>query len=140
MVQRPPPNGYTSPRFPSLNWELTDPTERKERSLFYIRDIWSFTVLWTLIIYAVFHLGAAAIAVVMHGHRRSGWKFLWAVPVVYLLVAAAQALLSGSVVGLMLGAIYNAGYFSMSPWIPLAWGIINVLVLVISSFSIQGGL
>ncbi|MBE3047606.1 hypothetical protein IMZ48_34855 [Candidatus Bathyarchaeota archaeon] len=42
--------------------------------------------------------------------------------------------------GFRLGAIYNAGFFSMSPWIPLAWGMINVLVLVISSFSIQGGL
>lgn len=101
MVQRAPPDGYTAPPFPSLVWELTDPTERKERSLFYVKDIWAFTVLWTVIIYAGFHLGAAGIAVAMHGHKRSGWKVLWAIPLVYLFVAAAQGLLAGSVVGLV---------------------------------------
>ena len=39
-----------------------------------------------------------------------------------------------------LGAVYNAGYFSMSTWIPFIWGWINVLVLIISSFTMQGGL
>jgi len=39
-----------------------------------------------------------------------------------------------------LGAVYNAGFFSMSTWIPLLWGDINVLVLIIASFTIQGGL
>lgn len=101
MVQRAPPDGYTAPRFPSLVWELTDPTARKERSLFYVKDIWAFTVLWTVIIYAVFHLGAAAIAVAAHGDKRGGWRVLWAIPLVYLFVAAAQGLLAGSVVGLL---------------------------------------
>jgi hypothetical protein len=39
-----------------------------------------------------------------------------------------------------LGAVYNAGYFSMSTWIPFIWSLINILVLILSSFSIQGGL
>jgi len=39
-----------------------------------------------------------------------------------------------------LGAVYRAGYFQMSTWIPFVWGWINVFVLVISAFSIQGGL
>lgn len=39
-----------------------------------------------------------------------------------------------------LAAVYNAGFFAMSTWIPLLWGIINVLVLIIASFTIQGGL
>jgi len=39
-----------------------------------------------------------------------------------------------------LAAVYNAGYYSMSTWVPLLWGLINVLVLIISSFTIQGGL
>lgn len=33
-----------------------------------------------------------------------------------------------------------AGYYRMSTWIPLVWGVVNVLVLVLSSFSLQGGL
>lgn len=111
MVQRAPPDGYTAPSFPSLVWELTDPTVQKERSLFYVKDIWAFTVLWTVIIYAVFHLGAAGIAVTMHGHKRSGWKVLWAIPLLYLFVAAAQGLLAGSVVGL----VYVAGRSRENP-------------------------
>ena len=39
-----------------------------------------------------------------------------------------------------LGAVYNAGYYEMNTWIPLVWAFVSVLVLIISSFSIQGGL
>ena len=39
-----------------------------------------------------------------------------------------------------LGAIYNSGAFQMSTWIPFTWALINLLVLIVSSFSIQGGL
>lgn len=39
-----------------------------------------------------------------------------------------------------LGTIYNAGSFKMSTWIPLTWGVINALVLILSSFAMQGGL
>ena len=39
-----------------------------------------------------------------------------------------------------LGAIYTAGSFRMSTWIPFIWSWINLLVLILSSFSIKGGL
>lgn len=39
-----------------------------------------------------------------------------------------------------LAAVYNAGDFRMSTWIPCVWGVINMLVLILSSFSLQGGL
>ncbi len=39
-----------------------------------------------------------------------------------------------------LGAIYNAGGFRVSTWIPFIWSLASLLVLVVSSFSIQGGL
>lgn len=39
-----------------------------------------------------------------------------------------------------LGAIYRAGDLKMSTWIPFIWALINVLVLILSSFSMQGGL
>jgi hypothetical protein len=64
--------------------------------------MWRFTLLWTLIIYALFHLGAAGVALSMQvGKKRSNWKFLWMVPVVYLIVAGLEALFAGSIVGLM---------------------------------------
>jgi len=67
-------------------------------------------------------------------------SWVWMVPLVYIVIGASEALLAGSLVGLVLGAVYNAGYFRMSTWTPLLWGIINMLVLVVSSFRIQGGL
>ena len=39
-----------------------------------------------------------------------------------------------------LGAVYNAGGFKVSTWIPFVWSLVSVLVLIVSSFSIQGGL
>ena len=38
------------------------------------------------------------------------------------------------------GASYLAGNFTMSTWIPFVWGWVNVLVLIVSSFRMQGGL
>ena len=54
--------------------------------------------------YALFHLGAVLVAVVSHGFNKASWKFLWAVPFVYLLIAGFEALLAGSVTGLMSAA------------------------------------
>jgi hypothetical protein len=39
-----------------------------------------------------------------------------------------------------LSAVYTAGYFKMSTWIPFSWGVVNALVLILSSFAMQGGL
>jgi hypothetical protein len=72
-------------------------------------------------------------------------------------VAGFEALFAGSVVGLMsvatksksnisadylsrVGALYLGGHVTMSTWIPFVLAWINLLVLIISSFSIQGGL
>jgi Putative transmembrane protein 170 len=92
------------------------------------------------------------------GKGPAGWKYIWIIPLAYAAVAGIEALLAGSIVGIMygelsdhiilyleltkssLGAVYNAGYFQMSTWIPFVWSLINVLVLILSSFSIQGGL
>jgi hypothetical protein len=61
-------------------------------------------------------------------------------PAAYAVVAAAQAFLAGSVVGGLLGAVYNAGYFKMSTWIPFVWGLVSAATLVLSGFAIQGGM
>lgn len=96
-----PPN-YQTPPFPSLNVRnLTDQTENKIYTLYYIGDAWRFTVIWTLIVYALFHLGAVMIALFTHGARKKSWKLLWVTPIVYLTVAGLEAILSGSVVGLV---------------------------------------
>ena len=95
---RPP--GYQTPGFPSLNIQtIYDTTDDRRYTLYDITDVWRFTVIWTLVAYAVFHLAAVLIAVYAHGWRISSWKYLWAVPVVYLVIAAMEALMAGSIVG-----------------------------------------
>lgn len=55
-----------------------------------------------MILYGLFHLGAAGIAVLMQvGKRRPNWKYLWLVPLAYVFVAGFEALVAGSVVGVV---------------------------------------
>ena len=67
-----------------------------------------------------------------------GW--VWIIPVAYLTIGGIEALLAGSLVGLVAGAVYNAGYFKMSTWMPFLWGMVNCLIVILGSFRIQGGL
>ena len=98
----PRPPGYNTPEFPSLNVHtLYDRTPQRLYTLFYIQDVWRFTLIWTLIVYALFHLGAVLIAVFTHGYKKSSWRYWWAVPVVYLVMAGFEALLAGSIIGLV---------------------------------------
>ncbi|KAL2257547.1 hypothetical protein VTK26DRAFT_9497 [Humicola hyalothermophila] len=134
-VGRPPDTA--TPPFPSLFW----PPQRSSVILYELDEMWKFTLFWTLILYGLFHLGAVGVAVLMQvGKRRSNWKYLWLVPLIYASIAGAEALVAGSVVGLIVGATYIAGGFHMSTWIPFVWGWVNVLILIVSSFRIQGGL
>ncbi|KAI2639769.1 hypothetical protein GGS26DRAFT_541552 [Hypomontagnella submonticulosa] len=96
--QNYPPEGYQSLPFPSLCW----PPQNNYCALYTIWDSWRYTLLWTLILYALFHFGAAGIALSMQiGKPRLIWKYLLAVPLVYALVAGAEALFTGSIVGLV---------------------------------------
>ena len=53
-------------------------------------------------LYAIFHLAAAGVALLMQvGKGQSAWKFIWAVPVVYALIAGLEAAFAGSIVGLV---------------------------------------
>lgn len=97
-----PPPGYRVPPFPSLGRPvLADATPQRLHTLYHVADAWRFTLLWTLITYAVFHVAAVLLAVLTHGWKRSSWSYLWAVPGVYLVAAGLEALLAGSVVGLV---------------------------------------
>lgn len=95
------PLGYATPPFPSLYW----PYKAKPgvaNYLYYAHDIWRHTLLWTLLIFGVFHLAVAAFAVLMQlGKGKKAWQYVWAIPLLYILVAGVEALLAGSIVGLM---------------------------------------
>jgi Putative transmembrane protein 170 len=94
------PSGYQRPQFPSLNVQtIYDTTEKRIYTLYFVSDVWRFTVLWTVIVYVLFHLAAVIIALSTHGRRISTWKYLWVLPIIYLFIAGLQAVVTGSIVG-----------------------------------------
>lgn len=93
-----PPADYVVPGWPSLFW----PPLEDEYVLYRIYDMWRFTLFWTLVMYASFHWAAIGIALfVQIGKRRTNWKYLWTVPLVYSAIAGFEALIAGSVTGAM---------------------------------------
>lgn len=95
------PPDYSPPPFPSLYWPLnTKPGAANY--LYFTHDIWRYTLLWTLIVFAIVHLAVAAWAVLMQiGKGNRAWQYAWAIPLLYALVAGVEALLAGSIIGLM---------------------------------------
>lgn len=90
-------SNFTTPRFPALYWPVSVlPGEPKY--LYTTRDAWRFTLFWTIIIFEAFHLAASGYACVV---QWKNWKIMWVVPVVYMALAGVEALMAGSVVGLM---------------------------------------
>ncbi|KAJ6134429.1 hypothetical protein N7523_000751 [Penicillium sp. IBT 18751x] len=138
MANNRVPINYQTPSFPSL-YDPVPSHHHQAYYLYFTKDIWRYTLLWTLIFYAVTHLPVAACTVLTHGRN---WSVIWLVPLFYSVVAGLEGLLAGSIVGLVfvLGAVYEAGNFRMSTWVPLIWAGVNVMVLILTSFPMQGGL
>jgi hypothetical protein len=68
-----------------------------------------------MILYGLFHLGAVGVAVLMQGGKRmSSWKYLWLVPLIYAFIAGAEALIAGTLVGLMFVFPPFTGYHPVS--------------------------
>jgi hypothetical protein len=112
------PPGYQPPPFPSLHWPPQDP----QWSLYTVGDVWRFTLLWTLVLYGLFHLGAAGVALLMQvDKRRSNWKYLWLVPLLYTAIAGVEAVMAGSVVGLMCVSCFRPWFLSLSVHIGACW-------------------
>lgn len=64
--------------------------------------MWRFTLIWTFVMYACFHWAAIGIALIVQiGKKKTNWKYLWTVPIIYSAIAAVEALVAGSVTGAM---------------------------------------
>lgn len=91
------PINYEIPAFPSLYDPF--PTHNTHAYyLYYTQDIWRFTLYWTFIFYAATHFSVAACAVIMQCRN---WKTGWVIPVIYAVIGGLQALMAGSIVGLV---------------------------------------
>jgi hypothetical protein len=70
--------------------------------LYQLQDMWRFTLIWTFVMYACFHWAAVGIALIVQvGKKKTNWKYLWTVPIIYSALAAVEALVAGSVTGAM---------------------------------------
>ena len=96
-TSQPLPDSYTSPPFPSLYWFVNGKAD-EPRYLYRLSDIWRFTLFWTIIIYELCHIAASGYAVVVQWRN---WKVMWIVPLVYMITAGIEAVLAGTVVGLL---------------------------------------
>jgi hypothetical protein len=97
MTSNRVPINYQVPPFPSL-YDIFPTDQGKAQYLYYIQDIWRFTLFWTLIFYAVTHLAVAVWAVFMQCRN---WKTCWVVPVIYAVIGSLEALITGSIIGLL---------------------------------------
>ncbi|WWC95704.1 hypothetical protein V866_002569 [Kwoniella sp. B9012] len=159
------PDGYTTPSFPSLYLPtLHDTTNQRGIFLYEAEAIWHFTLYWTLLLLGSLFLicsiyASLTIFINMTTYRdkpsdrnrndpslnkkkiarkRSKKPPLWPIfilPLISVVIASGISLISATVVGFALAAIYSAGGFSMSTWVPFLWALIQVLVLLISSYS-----
>ncbi|KAL5117603.1 hypothetical protein ACEQ8H_004496 [Pleosporales sp. CAS-2024a] len=130
------PLGYTTPAFPSLYWPLPVGIATSHY-LYKPGDILRFTIYWTLLLVGGIHVVVGLWACIVQWRN---WKLIWIAPALFAVIGGIEALISGTIVGGLLGGVYQAGYFKMSTWIPFVWGVINTLVLILSSFAIYGGL
>lgn len=103
------PISYHVPSFPSL-YNPRPGSDHQAYYLYYTSDIWRFTLFWTMILFGGTHLCVAICAAVM---QCRSWKVICAVPVLYLVVGALEAVLSGSIVGLVYAfpAVFGHGEY-----------------------------
>lgn len=129
------PIDYKTPSFPSLYWPIND--RRYDTAfLYFIEDIWKFTLYWTFIFNGAFYGGAGLYASLTHWKRGGG---LWIFGI-YMLYAGVQGMIIGTVMGFLIGAIYRSGLFSMSTWVPMCCAVVQILLDVTMSYSMVGSI
>lgn len=97
MANNRVPINYEIPSFPSL-YDPFPTHNTYAYYLYYTQDIWRFTLYWTFIFYGATHFSVAAWAVAM---QCRSWKTGLIIPVIYAVIGGLQALMAGSIVGLV---------------------------------------
>ncbi|KAF1802649.1 hypothetical protein FB192DRAFT_1379136 [Mucor lusitanicus] len=137
------PYGYRSaPAWPSLYWPFGpdfDPLNLVAdipHSLYYLQDIWRFTMIWSLLFSLAIYLPAGIWAFIMLAKSRTlKWYVLVMIPFIFVLGGSIASFVIGSIMGVALAFVYNSGFFVMSTWIPFLWALIHILVVLVGSYS-----
>ncbi|KAG2198526.1 uncharacterized protein EV154DRAFT_540283 [Mucor mucedo] len=116
------PYGYrAAPEWPSLYWPFGpgfDPLNLIAdipHSLYYLSGIWAF--------------------VMLAKSRTLKWYILITIPFIFVLGGSVASFVIGSIMGVALAFVYNAGFFVMSTWIPFLWALIHILIVLVGSYS-----
>ncbi|KAI8990770.1 hypothetical protein BDF20DRAFT_903799 [Mycotypha africana] len=116
------PYGYrNAPPWPSLYWPFEpnfDPLNLVAdipHSLYYLNGIWAF--------------------IMLEKSRTFKWYISIFIPLLFVLGGSIASFVIGSIMGVALAFVYNAGFFVMSTWIPFLWALIHILVVLIGSYS-----
>lgn len=135
-----PPAGYVTPKFPSLHnprLDFNDPGHAPQ--LYYSKDIFLFTLYWTLIMYAATYglCGLWAAIISYRSSRRKGRSPMPALLLLLLFLSfgGVSAVLGSAIVGYVLAALYSVGYFTMSTWVPFLWALVQTLIAIMGSYS-----
>ncbi|KAI9344371.1 hypothetical protein BDR26DRAFT_857695 [Obelidium mucronatum] len=97
-------------------------------------QMFQFTLWWTVVCFGVVFGIAGLIAAI--GSLREGRALMAFSLFVFVFgFGLVTALVSGSIVGFLIGSVYEIGGFIMALWIPFAWALIQTLVVVISSYA-----
>ncbi|GAN11446.1 conserved hypothetical protein [Mucor ambiguus] len=156
------PYGYrNAPAWPSLYWPFGpdfDPLNLVAdipHSLYYLQDIWRFTVIWSLLFSLAVYLPAGKKAervfdavcthqpvvtgiwafIMLARSRTLKWYVLVMIPFIFVLGGSIASFVIGSIMGVALAFVYNSGFFVMSTWIPFLWALIHILVVLVGSYS-----
>ncbi|OBA27681.1 hypothetical protein HANVADRAFT_38338 [Hanseniaspora valbyensis NRRL Y-1626] len=134
---------YDKPPFPSLYFPLkrsktptgTVTTRSFSTSyLYYVSDIWEFTILWCLILYPSAYIISGIITLynLLHVHKRIFTKQKKDTD------SSIYGAIYGTVMGFLLGIIYRSGLFGMSTWVPLCVSCCSLLYTILSSYKLFG--
>lgn len=152
------PIGYVTPPFPSLYWPINN-HKYNTSYLYDTLDIWKFSIYWSIILNECFYGIAGFVAVgallcgsgtgsvftgpskskaivrsgAVHGKRFGG---VWMILLIYLFCGAVQGMVAGTIMGYLIAALYQAGLFEMSTWIPFCCGVVQILFDVCCSFPV----
>lgn len=121
--------GYRTPEFPSLTFNIGSDGANSVY-LFYAGDMYLFTLYWTLIVFIAVYLAAGVIAALCKRHVVYSIQIVLA----YIVYGACQAVVSGSLVGLLLVATYKTGSFPMTTWLPFVFALAQILFVLVSSY------
>ena len=93
----PTASNQTIPHFPALYWPV-GVLPGEPQYLYSVKDAWRFTLFWTLIVFEGSHLAASSYGFIV---QWKNWKVMAGVALIYAALAGIEALMAGSIVGLL---------------------------------------